>query len=389
MDIKSNYHFPIFISSTVYNLIDLRAELAQYLSSLGYNPILSSAEGFPDYTPELEPWESCLRVLDTCFIMILIIDGKYGSKLEWPNFKEDLKNRILSPTHAEYIYAHMRFKRILIFIRSNIIQHYANYRNAMKSCNNDESKVREILKHTLPDYVDFDTLKFTNEVKTTKPIPWIKEFEDVTQIKKEIQRKMMNELSEIYMLKDKHLETVIIKFSELMNELPEDKRTQKLKEIGITSELIEKIEENQNTINDLKIEKEQLTNEMNSKDIIEQERDKLAKDKNNLERKIKWLESQNISTIVNTPNLSGTLTPFSATDVSGMSLLPPIPYSQVCDKCGQTGSLGLLGIASGQSILGRCSICNRHLCNSCWPGPLSLDSNFIDTGSCPDCSQNY
>ena len=56
MDSSSGYTFPIFISSTDYNLKDLRAELARFLSELGYKPILSSFEGFPDSSPKLEPW---------------------------------------------------------------------------------------------------------------------------------------------------------------------------------------------------------------------------------------------------------------------------------------------------------------------------------------------
>jgi len=70
MDITSEYTFPIFISSTEYNLKDLRAELASFLAESGYKPILSSAEGFPDSSPNLEPWESCIPVLESSFVMI-------------------------------------------------------------------------------------------------------------------------------------------------------------------------------------------------------------------------------------------------------------------------------------------------------------------------------
>ena len=98
MQLHSGYNFPIFISSTHYNLIDLRAELYRYLQELGYNPYLSSAEGFPDNTPELEPWESCLPVLNNCFVIVLIIDGKYGEELPWPHFKDVIKDKSISPT---------------------------------------------------------------------------------------------------------------------------------------------------------------------------------------------------------------------------------------------------------------------------------------------------
>jgi len=74
----SEYQFPIFISLPEYNLIDLRAELAHILNVLGYRPILSSSEGFPDKTRKLQPWKSCLPVLNHCFVIIIIIDNRYG-----------------------------------------------------------------------------------------------------------------------------------------------------------------------------------------------------------------------------------------------------------------------------------------------------------------------
>src|SRR4051812_25729599 len=80
--LSSEYEIPIFISSTDYNLVDLRAELARHLEQLGCKPVLSSMEGFADASPELEPWESCLRVLDTCYIMVLVVDGRYGAKFD-------------------------------------------------------------------------------------------------------------------------------------------------------------------------------------------------------------------------------------------------------------------------------------------------------------------
>ena len=87
----SEYPFPIFISSTDYNLVDLRAELCRFLCEIGYRPIMSSADGFPDSSPELQPWESCLPVLGNSFVMVLIIDGRYGTRFSWPKYKSIFK----------------------------------------------------------------------------------------------------------------------------------------------------------------------------------------------------------------------------------------------------------------------------------------------------------
>lgn len=147
---SSEYEFPIFISSTDYNLIDLRAELARYLSDLGYKPVLSSHEGFHDNSPDLEPWESCLQVLQTTYVMVLVIDGKYGKCLEWKNVKSIIGDRKVSPTHAEYICAHKIKMRMLVFIREEVLTFYQSYHQAMKIAEGDKRVAKENLSKTLP-----------------------------------------------------------------------------------------------------------------------------------------------------------------------------------------------------------------------------------------------
>jgi hypothetical protein len=239
---SSEYHFPIFISSTDYNLIDLRAELARYLEELGYRPILSSAEGFHDNSPDLEPWESCLEVLETSFVMILIIDNHYGQKMEWKNFKKIIDNRKVSPTHAEYLFAHKTNKRLLVFIRNEILTYYQSYRAAMKKAEKDKAKAKEFLINCLPDKIEFETLEFIEEVKTARPIPWIKGFNTVTEIKQEIQKKMLNELAELFLFRQKRLESVVHAFSSIISEMSEEQRKAIFERIGATKEIIEKIE---------------------------------------------------------------------------------------------------------------------------------------------------
>src|SRR3972149_7133069 len=261
MSNSSEYVFPIFISSTDYNLIDLRAELARYLFELGYRPILSSSEGFPDNSPNLEPWESCLPVLENCFVTVLIIDRKYGKCFDWPHFNEVLEGRKVSPTHAEYIYAHKKSKRLLVFIRKDIYLYYQNYRTTLKRTS-DKEKTRRLLKKTLPDGIDFEILEFIEEVKTAKPIPWINTFEDVTTLKTEIQKKMLNELAETFLIKSKNLQTVVCAFSEVLDGLTEKKRKEILHSIGPTRDLIQAIEEKTAIINEFKKKEESLQEEV-------------------------------------------------------------------------------------------------------------------------------
>ena len=257
----SAYSISLFVSSTVYNLVDLRAELSRYLRELGYKPMLSNDEGFHDNSPNLAPWESCLNVLETCPIMILIIDGDYGHKFEWKNTEKVIGDRQISPTHAEYVYAHKKKKRILVFVRQGLLEIYQTFLVALKTAKNDlikkkENKdaseedlkqlaiplAKEYLLKTLPKYVSFETLEFIHEVKNTHPIPWVKGFTDVTDIKREIQQKMLNELAEIFLIKTQHLESVFKAFAAILDDLPEDVKIEKLKEFGVHKNLIDQIE---------------------------------------------------------------------------------------------------------------------------------------------------
>ncbi|HYG16376.1 MAG TPA: DUF4062 domain-containing protein, partial [Bacteroidia bacterium] len=258
MDTSSEYTFPIFISSTDYNLKDLRAELARFLSELGYRPILSSADGFPDSSPKLEPWESCLPVLDNCFVMTLIIDGRYGATLNWPNFRESFKERDLSPTHAEYCFAHQIGKRMLVFIRKDLMPLYQTYRTALKKSNNDIDKTKEILSNTLPDNVSYETLEFIHEVKTTRPIPWIKEFNDITDIKKEIQKKMLNELAELFLIKNKRIEIITDAFNKAMFSLTAEEQKKVLSTIDATKEFIDTFDKIEDYKQQIKTTEEEL-----------------------------------------------------------------------------------------------------------------------------------
>lgn len=68
----------IFVSSTCYDLSQIRKDLRDFITSLGHNPILSEQNDFP-IDPELDNWENCINaVKDYADIFVLIIGNKYG-----------------------------------------------------------------------------------------------------------------------------------------------------------------------------------------------------------------------------------------------------------------------------------------------------------------------
>lgn len=100
----------IFVSSTCYDLTQIRTDLEEYLINAGHRPILSDAETFP-IDPDIGTLENCLSNVESCDIFILIIGHRYGY----------VTNEGISITHSEYLYAKKLQKPIYIFINKPLI----------------------------------------------------------------------------------------------------------------------------------------------------------------------------------------------------------------------------------------------------------------------------
>lgn len=72
----------IFVSSTCYDLSQIRDDLRECILELGHNPILSESKDFP-IDPRLSNAENCINAVNNeADIFVLIIGNKYGSVLE-------------------------------------------------------------------------------------------------------------------------------------------------------------------------------------------------------------------------------------------------------------------------------------------------------------------
>lgn len=72
----------IFVSSTCYDLSQIRDDIKQCIIELGHNPILSELKEFP-INPNLSNSENCINaVKNEADIFVLLIGNKYGSVLE-------------------------------------------------------------------------------------------------------------------------------------------------------------------------------------------------------------------------------------------------------------------------------------------------------------------
>lgn len=70
----------IFISSTCYDLDILRSELRPFISSMGYEPVMSEYSDVL-YDPRTHTHDSCLKEVPSCDMVILIIGSRFGGTI--------------------------------------------------------------------------------------------------------------------------------------------------------------------------------------------------------------------------------------------------------------------------------------------------------------------
>jgi hypothetical protein len=93
------YRLTVFVSSTCYDLLDLRFELAAFLESKGHSVKLSDDPDRFAVDPSDDSIETCLRNLEASDVVICIIDRRYGGVLK--KGSHDGK----SATHIEVLHA--------------------------------------------------------------------------------------------------------------------------------------------------------------------------------------------------------------------------------------------------------------------------------------------
>lgn len=156
----------IFISSTFYDLKQVRADLDMFIDNLGYEAVRNEEGNIP-YGKDEALEEYCYKEIKGVDILISIIGGRFGS---------ESKKNSSSVSQIELKTAIKEGKQVYIFIENNILSEYETY----LLNKNNEVKFR---------YVDDNRIyKFIEDIKTLKTNNNIKGFEtasDITRYLKE------------------------------------------------------------------------------------------------------------------------------------------------------------------------------------------------------------
>lgn len=202
----------IFISSTFYDLRQIRVELDKFIETLGYEPVRNE-EGDIPYGKEDSLQAYCYKEIGNIDILISIIGSRYGS-VACPE-----KSREYSVSQMELKTALEENKHVFVFIDKNVSTEYETY-----SLNKEKNDIKY-------KYVDnINIYKFIEEIKSLPNNNNIKEFEtaeDITSYLKEQFAGLFKQfildskkVREAYVIKD--IENTAKTLKELVNYLKQE-----------------------------------------------------------------------------------------------------------------------------------------------------------------------
>lgn len=108
----------VFISSTFYDLRQVREDLERFVRELGYEPVRNETGSIP-YGKEEPPESYAYREVELCDIIVAIIGGRFGT--------ESQQVSGFSISQAELKRAYERGVQVFIFIEQNVMSEYSTY----------------------------------------------------------------------------------------------------------------------------------------------------------------------------------------------------------------------------------------------------------------------
>ena len=107
----------VFISSTFYDLRQVRSDLERFIKDLGYEPVLNELGNIP-YGKDEKLEEYCYKEISNIDILVSIVGGRFGSESQ---------HDTLSISQMEFRTALELNKQVYIFIEKNVNAEYQTY----------------------------------------------------------------------------------------------------------------------------------------------------------------------------------------------------------------------------------------------------------------------
>ncbi len=177
----------IFISSTFYDLRQIRIELDKFIEGLGYEPVRNEVGDIP-YGKDDDLQSYCYKEISNVDIVVSIIGGRYGSEASNVEPSEEY-----SVSQMELKTAWREDKQVFIFIENSVLTEYETY-----LINKDKTDIRY-------RFVDNSNIyKFIEEIKGLSSNNNIKGFDTADDIKAYLKEQLAG-LFKQFLLESQHL----------------------------------------------------------------------------------------------------------------------------------------------------------------------------------------
>lgn len=182
----------VFISSTFYDLKQIRIELDKFIESLGYEPVRNEVGDIP-YGKDEELQSYCYKEISNVDILVSIIGGRYGSKAttEEPSQEYSISQMELKTAWRED-------KQVFIFIENNVFTEFETY--SLNKGNKD-------IHYRFVDNPDI--YKFIEEIKGLSTNNNIKGFDTADDIKAYLKEQFAG-LFKQFLLDSKRMKEAIV-----------------------------------------------------------------------------------------------------------------------------------------------------------------------------------
>ena len=134
----------VFISSTFYNLQQVRNDLENFIRDLGYEAVLNERGSVP-YAHKERLEESCYREINTCDIVVAIIGGRYGA----------------SSHHEPYSVSQMELrtatdlgKPLFIFVEQAVLHEFRTYQQNKTNSSINYAAVDDVKIYAFLDEIE-------------------------------------------------------------------------------------------------------------------------------------------------------------------------------------------------------------------------------------------
>ncbi len=170
----------VFISSTCFDLHDCRAELADYLSTLGCDVIVSDNPELFDVDTSSHSIDSCLHNLGRSDLVLCLIDRRYGVTLEKFGYPDK------SATQVEVEFAQANKVPICYFVRKMAFTEHGQMK---RSKNPAEQKTAWVEPECSKQRVRW--VKFVSDVvRPGEKNNWVDQFDSIVDLKRMVARRI-------------------------------------------------------------------------------------------------------------------------------------------------------------------------------------------------------